>query len=233
MTLRLRLLLILVGIVAFGLVVADVVTYTSLRSYLYSQIDQQLQTAATPVAQVLWNCYNDEENPFGIAQRACSARIGSSQIPAGTYGQLRDANGQVLYSACLPTESAASSTPGFPASLAISQTLNGASVFSVSNTGCGSASYSGIAVTTDIGTAAGNVAVVVAIPLTGVDQTLGRLELIEILVSIAVLVALGALAWWVVRRGLRPLEEMATTAGAIAAGDLSRRVDEADTQTEV
>ena len=29
-----------------------------------------------------------------------------------------------------------------------------------------------------------------------------------------------ALAWWIVRRGLRPLEDMAVTAGAIAGGDL-------------
>jgi two-component system OmpR family sensor kinase len=36
-----------------------------------------------------------------------------------------------------------------------------------------------------------------------------------------------------VRRGLRPLEEMATTAGAIAAGDLSRRVASTDERTEV
>ena len=44
MTLRLRLLLVLVGIVAVGLVAADVATYASLRSYLYSQVDTQLQT---------------------------------------------------------------------------------------------------------------------------------------------------------------------------------------------
>ena len=48
MTLRLRLLLVLVGIVAVGLVVADVVTYASLRSYLFSQVDTQLQGEAVP-----------------------------------------------------------------------------------------------------------------------------------------------------------------------------------------
>jgi len=36
-----------------------------------------------------------------------------------------------------------------------------------------------------------------------------------------------------VRRGLRPLDEMATTAGAIAAGDLSMRVSDVDSRTEV
>ena len=45
MTLRLRLLLLLVGIVATGLLVSDLVTYTSIRSFLTTRVDQQLQVA--------------------------------------------------------------------------------------------------------------------------------------------------------------------------------------------
>jgi len=52
-TLRRRLLLVLVGIVAVGLVVADVATYASLRSYLFSQVDTQLQGEAAPVTQAV------------------------------------------------------------------------------------------------------------------------------------------------------------------------------------
>ena len=74
---------------------------------------------------------------------------------------------------------------------------------------------------------------VVAIPLRDVDDTLHHLLLIEMLVAAGVLLALALLAWWVVRLGLRPLERMGETAGAIAAGDLSRRVEPADERTEV
>ena len=42
------------------------------------------------------------------------------------------------------------------------------------------------------------------------------------------LLALAALAWLLIRLGLRPLDRMGATAGAIAAGDLSRRVSPAD-----
>ncbi len=49
----------------------------------------------------------------------------------------------------------------------------------------------------------------------------------------AVLLALGGGAWWIVRVGLRPLDAIGVTAGAIAAGDLSRRVDHAEPRTEV
>jgi len=48
-----------------------------------------------------------------------------------------------------------------------------------------------------------------------------------------VLAALAALAWWVIRVGLRPLERMGQTADSIAAGDLSARVESTDERTEV
>ena len=75
--------------------------------------------------------------------------------------------------------------------------------------------------------------VVVATPLDDVDATLGRLLWIMLLVTAAVLAALAALGLWVVRLGLRPLREIETTAAAIAAGDLSRRVERAEERTEV
>jgi two-component system OmpR family sensor kinase len=74
---------------------------------------------------------------------------------------------------------------------------------------------------------------VVAVPLRDVTSTLHRLERVEALVIAGVLLALGLLSWWVVRLGLRPLDRMGATAGAIAAGELSQRVEPADSRTEV
>jgi two-component system OmpR family sensor kinase len=48
-----------------------------------------------------------------------------------------------------------------------------------------------------------------------------------------VLLALGFGAWWIVRLGLRPLDAIGVMAGAIAAGDLTQRVDHAEPRTEV
>jgi two-component system OmpR family sensor kinase len=48
-----------------------------------------------------------------------------------------------------------------------------------------------------------------------------------------VLIGLAVLAWWLIRLGLRPLEEMGETAGRIAAGDLTQRVEETNPDTEV
>jgi len=73
----------------------------------------------------------------------------------------------------------------------------------------------------------------VASSLGGVDSTLHRLLLIELIATAAVLAALAALALWVVRVGLRPLRRIEQTTAAITAGDLSQRVDHPDPRTEV
>jgi two-component system OmpR family sensor kinase len=74
---------------------------------------------------------------------------------------------------------------------------------------------------------------IVAIPLSGVDEQLDELLLVEGLVIGGALLLMAALGWWVVRLGLRPLERIGDTAGKIAAGDLSQRVEPAEPTTEV
>jgi two-component system OmpR family sensor kinase len=232
MTLRLRLLLVLVGIVAAGLIVADVVTYTSLRSYLFSQVDQELQNAPQPVESALNFCSSrmfitGPSNKCGLPP----SYLGG--IPQGTFIQLRDASGNVIYQGFFSflQSSTQPAKPVLPSSPPISSDPSqNPTLFGVSSSGAGSLSYRAIA--TQASDGPGDV-VIVAVPLAGQNQTLGRLLLIEVLGTLAVLVALGALAWWIVRRGLRPLDEMATTAGAIAAGDLSQRVADVDSRTEV
>jgi two-component system OmpR family sensor kinase len=66
-----------------------------------------------------------------------------------------------------------------------------------------------------------------------VDETLQRLLAVEALVLGGVLLLLGVAAWVVVRVGLLPLDRIGHTAGAIAGGDLSRRVSPTDPRTEV
>src|SRR4029079_15219004 len=62
---------------------------------------------------------------------------------------------------------------------------------------------------------------------------LNRLLAVESLVIAAVRRVLGLVAWAVVRVGLLPLDRMGPTAGAIAGGDLSHRVESTDPRTEV
>src|SRR5947208_8179920 len=74
---------------------------------------------------------------------------------------------------------------------------------------------------------------VVAAPLNEVEASLHHLLVIELLVSLGVLAAIVGLGLWLVRVGLRPLARIEQTAGAIAAGDLSRRIENVDERTEI
>lgn len=75
--------------------------------------------------------------------------------------------------------------------------------------------------------------VVVALPYEGVNNTLERLALVVAGVAVAV-VTLGTLvAYLTVSRSFRPLARVERTAAAIAAGDLSRRVEIENPATEV
>src|SRR5258707_741709 len=67
-------------------------------------------------------------------------------------------------------------------------------------------------------------------PRSDGDSPLPRLLLIELLVTAAVVAGIVLLGLWIVRLGLRPLEAIGRTADAIAAGDLSQRVERAESR---
>ena len=74
---------------------------------------------------------------------------------------------------------------------------------------------------------------VVGLSLENVDRSVHRLLLVEIAVTSTVLLLLGAVAWWVIRLGVRPLKRLTAAAAAIGAGDLTARVPEVhSTRTE-
>jgi two-component system, OmpR family, sensor kinase len=74
---------------------------------------------------------------------------------------------------------------------------------------------------------------VVGVSLSETDATFSRLVAVAVGSTLAVLVALALIAFWVIRLGVRPVDEMAATANAIAEGDLSRRVEVGPDNTEV
>ncbi|WP_433382419.1 HAMP domain-containing sensor histidine kinase [Streptosporangium sp. CA-115845] len=74
---------------------------------------------------------------------------------------------------------------------------------------------------------------VVAVDMAEVRQIVGQLALVELLGGGGLMLMLAGAGILIIRRSLRPLEEIERTAEAIAAGDLSRRVPDADPRTEV
>jgi two-component system, OmpR family, sensor kinase len=80
-------------------------------------------------------------------------------------------------------------------------------------------------------TARGDI-VFIAVSLHDTAATFRDVVAIEGLASLAVLAAMALVAWFVLHLGVRPLDRIAVTADAIAAGDLSLRVDRAEPRTE-
>ena len=74
---------------------------------------------------------------------------------------------------------------------------------------------------------------IVGVNVTSIYNTIGNLIRIDVIVSVIVLIALFIVGIAVVRASLRPLTDIEKTAGAIAAGDLTRRVPDLDPRTEV
>ena len=79
----------------------------------------------------------------------------------------------------------------------------------------------------------GDGTLVVAQSLADVDDTVDRMRVVLALVGLVVLLASGLLGWLAVRRAFRPLTEVEGVASTIADGDLSGRVPEHPTSTEV
>jgi two-component system, OmpR family, sensor kinase len=74
---------------------------------------------------------------------------------------------------------------------------------------------------------------VVAIDLGNINQEIGQLVLVELIVGAAIVVVLAAVGVGVVRANLRPLDDIEMTAGQIAKGHLNHRIPERDPRTEV
>ncbi len=78
-----------------------------------------------------------------------------------------------------------------------------------------------------------NAVVIVGLPLAPVDEVMEHAVLVVVGVGLLTLVLAFFIATWTVSRSFRPLGRVEKTAAAIAAGDLSRRVDVENPGTEV
>jgi two-component system OmpR family sensor kinase len=218
LSLRARLVLGVIALAAVGLAAANVATYTSLRSFLVDRTDASLEELTRGAGHALRAGCGGDGRPLP----------GSGP---GDYFELRIGEGDVVCALQMTARSGeAPPPPRLPSQID-------------APAGLGPEAGRYLTVPAQAGGGRYRVRVarepvldrtlVVATPLADVDATLRRLLLIELLVTAVVLAALAALGLYVVRLGLRPLDAIGSTAAAIAAGDLSRRVERAEPYTEV
>jgi two-component system OmpR family sensor kinase len=230
-SLRTRILAATLILVALGLAVAGIATYGLLRKSLLDRVDDQLLAARFPVTRDLADQYR------GPGPGPGAEPGGSDSVPTGTYAAVYLPSGAEVAHQSYTYGDESAATPAIPID-DVKRVANGpfpSSEFqSVGAIPSGPPFRLGLFGATSVpNTAEANAALVIGIPLAEMNQTLHRLVLVELGVAAAVVVAIGLLSWWLVRLGLRPLDRMAETAGAIAGGDLSKRVEPADHRTEV
>jgi two-component system OmpR family sensor kinase len=145
-------------------------------------------------------------------------------VPPGTYAELRDGGGGVLANIQLQNSDA---EPDLAEDLVASGTEA-----RFLSTGSVDGSIRWRALITPAPDGSGRT-VVVAAPSTEVRSSLRRL-IGTLAVAAAVLLGLlAAGSWFILRRGLQPLERMAHSARTMTVGGLSQRVGPADDKTEV
>ncbi|MGO9584429.1 MAG: sensor histidine kinase [Acidimicrobiales bacterium] len=226
MSLKVRLIAVLCAFVIFALAATGAITYTSFRSYAVGQLDQQLFRSADLVLRDLGGSGQlGEGGPGSFANQVVTP--GTSAAELTTSGQ------EVL--PWQSFESSIVSSPIVPSSLASLAAGGSSPVYATVPGSGGVHSYRLLIAplySVFTGQKTGNL-LAEAIPLTGTDAALHHLLLLELLVSCAVLIALAIAAWLIIKLSLHPLQKMADTADEIAAGDLSRRVEQTDGRTEV
>ncbi len=228
LSLRARLILGVIALAAVGLGAADVVTYSSLSSFLISRTDSSLEQAHVSAEQAIPNGSRD------AGSRGPRPQGGNQFFVGGDFVQVRRLNGAVVRTVAARQfpDSDAEPSPRLPKTIDLEQPSDGQdSVRSLTV-----AAVSGgerYRVRASIEGSAPNYVLIVAAPLHDVDSTLHRLLWIELLVTGLVLAGIAAVGLWVVRLSLRPLDAIGATAAAIAGGELSRRIERADDRTEV
>ena len=234
LSLRARLLLGVIALSAVGLVAADLVTYSKLSSFLIQRTDTALNAAHQAVEGALTRPRRDS-GPGGPGPGPDGGIGALTAAAPGDYIQLRRLNGSVVVTGFVPQFSNAKLPPApkLPATIHLPAASEGERDRLTHLTVPAQSGHGRWRVRASIEPSAPNRVLIVATSLADVDSTLHQLLLIELLVTALVLVAIGGLGAWVIRLSLRPLDAIETTAAAIAAGDLTQRVELADEQTEV
>jgi len=212
-----RLLLAIVALVGVLLFASGIATYLVLQHFLLDRVDTDLVNGHVAAISVLGG-------------RGPEAAENNVQFPIGTVLELYRPDGTEIGTPLrydFPN-STSRAVPVAPHALPAASEAHPALI---TLDGTGGVSHYRAAIWPE--DSLGGNYILLAIPMDDVYATLNQLLLVEGLVGLVVLVATAVLALAITRIGLRPLDRMRAVAQEIAAGDLSRRVEPATSDTEI
>ncbi|MEO3801336.1 HAMP domain-containing sensor histidine kinase [Nonomuraea sp. B1E8] len=200
----LRLVSVSVLLVTLAITLTGLFAVRLLRGYLVERVDQQLRAASGP--------FRNPPQPPETSRRGAR--------PLRFYGLFHavvlDAGGAPIRTLSESTEEHTPDLPRLTANDVIG--LRGRP-FTVESQAAGGPNWRVVAVPGRVGQSR-----MTAISLGDVEGTVSQLVTIVAVSGGGTLIVLGFACYWLVRRSLRPLGEIARTAKDIAGGDLSRRV---------
>jgi two-component system OmpR family sensor kinase len=212
--LRVRLVVVAVALTAVGLLIAGVATRYELQGFLVHRVDQQFVGVQDPLAHFL-----SQQGDGAITTGSANL------LPQGSYAALVP-----RCSGCVGSVYTVSGRDRPPDRL---PRLVAHAPYGLSTAGGYRIQVVRVTSVDPDNPAPPNERLAIAISLSDVNSTLTRLAILELVVGLAVLAAIAALAYGLVRRELAPLRRIEDTAAAIAGGDLSQRVEQADPGTEI
>ncbi|WP_175417131.1 cell wall metabolism sensor histidine kinase WalK [Arthrobacter sp. 24S4-2] len=209
-SLRSQLVAIMMGLMLVALAVTGSGTLTLLHSYLQGQVDDKLKVAVNSVRQQQSFTQLQEQNPnIPTDYSLMLLRQGQPAVPFGGSKEWR---------------------PDIDSLSPAEATDRDQQPFQVRGTD--GRNWRVVALNVVDGNQRSAV-VIIGLPLAPVDSVVEHAALVVIGVGFLTLVLAFFIATWTVSRSFRPLARVEKTAAAIAAGDLSRRVDVENPATEV
>jgi two-component system OmpR family sensor kinase len=231
-TLRRRLTLAMAALMVLGLAVAGFFTFTAVRSFLFGRVDEQVETGQVQAYAYLTSAEAHSRPPTVAGLQ--------SHVSPDVYVVVLDAHGTPVIAKPSGPLSKPDPFPIIPRTMPVASgptatTFGGSqgafrpsdSTESLGAKGASGTAYRAEAVKVPQGT------LVTAVGVAPTNATLSSLLRIELICSGAVVLALCVVASLIIRRGLRPLEDISRTAGAVSRGDLAQRLPEGDDLSEV
>ncbi|MFE4754946.1 sensor histidine kinase [Streptomyces mirabilis] len=232
-SLRSRVLLLAVALLATGLTAFSLAAGNALRDYMESRVDSQLGSAAQVFALVSPAVAQNrvEHMPTANMTEFSTGVLGN---PILTYVSADGAVEKSIDSLAGGNRKSSTRGPALPRLDTAAVAAHGGRPFTVSSTQgdtrwrviaiprVSASSLSGATATRP----ASSDSVVVSTSLAQVDSTVGRMWRIYRSTGFALLTILAVAGWFAVRSGLRPLSRIEQTAAEIASGDLSCRIPE-------
>ncbi|WP_026459923.1 sensor histidine kinase [Schaalia suimastitidis] len=219
--LSIRLVVFIVALLATGLILTATVMIGLLQRHLISQVDDQLITSAGALA----------ESTSAISSGSSSSSLPSLFYIRRSMAGLADEEhfstltlaqaGTPLIPDLLEVGERAQTTSGWTNPVTVNSTIEGSPWRAIAVPLVVSGSSTPVGVMT------------IALPLADVQHTLRNTALYAVSTALVILVIGGSVGHYLVRGALHPLVDIESTAGKIAAGDLTQRIAPQPPTTEV